>query len=344
MKNSKIAVLFLFLILGAMALAGRIIPLPDMVNPDSVTVEKDRVYITDGVSVYIFSLSPTDFKLIKRFGKAGEGPKEFRVPPRVSSVKLQLHVQPDQLVINSMNRVSFFSKEGNYIDEIPAPSGINFTPLGSGYTAYSSYTDEKTLYLTINFHDRSLKKIKTIFEKEFYVQANKKMNLIKMGCGNRRRAVYWVYKNTLFIEGANDVIHVFDEKGNKLRDISLDYDKLPIPENKKTLIMKELELLFTGRLMRQLIKEKGYFPDTYPARIFTVADGKIYIPTYRKKDGKNEFVIYSTEGKLLKKTYLPFKDQYILMPYPYTFGNSHLYQLFDNGEDETWELHIHPVL
>lgn len=334
---------FAFFLTG-LSLAGRIIQLPDLTNPDSVKVEKDRVYITDGVSVYIFSISPTDYKLLKRFGKAGEGPQEFRVPPRVSSTKLQLSVQSDQLVINSMNRVSFFSKAGDYINQIHAPSGVNFIPLGAGYAAYSSYTDEKVVYLTINLYNPSLNKIKTVFQKEFYVQANKDFNLIKLGCGNRRRAVYEIYKNMLFIEGANDVIHVFDEKGSKIRDIKLDYVKLPIPENRKETIGKELDLLFTGRFMRQLIREKGYFPKSFPARIFTVSDGKIYIPTYRKKDKKNEFTLYSIEGKRLKKTYLPFKDQYFLMPYPYTIGNGQIYQLFDNDDDETWELHIHKVL
>ena len=92
------------------------------------------------------------------------------------------------------------------------------------------------------------------------------------------------------------------------------------------------------RITRNLIKKSGYFPEYFPARAFVVADSKIYIPTYKKKAGKNEFVVYDTNGKLLKKVFLPFKDQTLLMPYPWTVSSSKVYQLFDNEESEEWEL------
>ncbi len=336
-----ITVLFFFLLPG-MVLGSRIIPLPGLNNPDSITVEKDRVYITDGASVYIYTLSEGDLRLVKSFGKKGEGPREFRVAMGATA-RLDLNLLENEILINSIGRVSFFSREGRYLKEIQAASGANFKPLGKGFVGYSSTRDDRLLYLTINFYNASLQKVKEIFRKDYYVQGNKNFNLAKLGTGNKRRAVYGVSQDKLFVEGENDVIHVFDENGNKAYDIPLDYEKLAIAENRKQTIMKDLDLLF-GPYMRKLIRRRGYFPKNFPARIFTVAQGKIYIPTYQKKQGKTRFIIFTTGGKLIKKTYLPFKDQRLLLPYPYTVDSDNLYQLYDNEETESWELHIHRVL
>jgi hypothetical protein len=337
MTDKIIKTLVILIFCSGAAFASRTVPLPGLINPDSITVDKNRIYITDGAAISIYSRE--DFKLIKKFGKKGEGPREFKVAMGATA-KLKISVQPDQIIVNSIGRVSFFTKDGNYIKEINVPTGNNFIPLGNGFVGYATTRDNKILYLLINLYDADLKKIKEIFRKEYYFQANKRMNLIKLGCANKRRAVYSVCRNKLLVEGENDIIHVFDEKGEKKRDIKQDYEKLKIPETRKAEIMDDIYTLFTGQVVRKIIKEKGYFPDRFPARIFTTADDKIYIPTYMNNEGKNEFIIFDIDGKLLKKVYVPFKAQQFLLPYPYTVKDGTLFQLVENDETEEWELHI----
>jgi hypothetical protein len=333
----KLSLLVLLVIFPLVAFSSKIVPLTKLIKPDSIVIDNQQIYITDAENVYIYS---KDFTLKKKFGKSGEGPGEFKINP-AGVIKLQIYVQPDHLVINNLGRVSFFTKDGIFKNQINVTSGNNFQPVGKGFVGYTGTKRiQNTLYLSINTYNSNFDKIKEIYSREYYVQTHRDFNLIKLGCGNKGRAYYISYDNKIFIEGENDVIHVFDENGNKEYDIHLDYEKLKISKSHKEEILKDIYVLYTGPTMRTLIKEKGKFPTYFPARFFDIADGKIYIPTYKKEAGKNEFVIYDIKGKLLKKVFLPFKDQTLLLPYPYSINDNTFYQLVDNEDTENWEVHI----
>ncbi|MCP4157863.1 MAG: hypothetical protein GY757_59690, partial [bacterium] len=74
----KPVLVLLILLIANFSFAKKNVPLSDLVNPRMLVVDQsnNELFITDGVNVNIYSL--TDFKLKKRFGKAGEGPQEFR--------------------------------------------------------------------------------------------------------------------------------------------------------------------------------------------------------------------------------------------------------------------------
>ena len=167
--------------------------------------------------------------------------------------------------------------------------------------------------------------------------------MIKLGFGNIGRAYHLCYGDKIFVEGEKDIIHVFDKDGKKEYDITLAFEKLKISEDHKSVFLKDIEVFF-GPTMKRLIKEKGKFPRYFPARFFKIANEKIYIPSYKKRDGKTEFVVYNIKGKLLRKIFLPLKDRTLVLPYPYAISNNKIYQVFDNAETEEWELHITDIL
>ncbi|MCK4760929.1 MAG: hypothetical protein KAW12_01930 [Candidatus Aminicenantes bacterium] len=337
----KLYAILILLLFQGLIWGAEIIPLTELISPDSITVDKGQVYITDRANILIYSIK--DFKLKKKFGRAGEGPKEFKVHPGAVK-KLDVTVTPGYLLVNSQGRISYFSKSGEYIKERNIGFRSTLKPVGKNFVGYSQDTGaDKTLYLTINLYGPDIKFVKEIYRKEYYVQPTKKFNRISLGMGNKGRAVYDVHGDRIFVQGEKDDIHVFDKEGRKQLVINLDYKKMQMSESHKKTIMADLHTLFTGDFMRNLIKKSGYFPEYFPARAFVVADNKIYIPTYKKKAGKNEFVVYDTAGKLLAKTFLPFKDQTLLMPYPWTVSSSKVYQLFDNEESEEWELHVSEI-
>ena len=251
-----------------------------------------------------------------------------------------MDLHPDRIMVNSMGRVSFFTKDGTYLREIQVASGNNFKQIGSYYAGYSTSREDKTLYVTINLYDPAFSKLKEIYRKDYFVQPNKRFNLAKLGCGNARRAVYMVHQEKIFVEGEENTIHVFNKEGNEEYVIRLDYEKLKISETHKAEILKDLYTIYTSPLMQKLIKEKGFFPEYFPARIFSIADQRIFIPTYKKQEGKNEFIVLDVKGNLLEKIYLPFADRQLLLPYPYSIKNGRYYQLVDNEETGEWELHI----
>jgi hypothetical protein len=76
-------------------------------------------------------------------------------------------------------------------------------------------------------------------------------------------------------------------------------------------------------------------------------DKKLYVRTYREIDGKSEFYIFSTEGRLLRKIFFAiaknnakFAFPYMRDSAPYTFNKGKLYQLIENEETEKFELHV----
>ena len=338
----KFNLFIILLIFPMVVFSSKVVPLPNLINPDSIMIDNDRIYITDMEKIYIYSSK--DFTLKKKFGKNGEGPGEFKINP-AAVAKLRVYVQDDRIVVNNLSRVSFFTKNGSFIKEINVTTGLNFIPIGNKFAGYSGTKRIKgILYLTINLYDSNLKKIKEIYSREYYVQSHKDFNLIKLEFGNIGRAYYLCCGDKIFVEGEKDTIHVFDKDGNKEYDINLDFEKLKISQDHKNEILKDIKILYTGPLMRRLIKEKGKFPRYFPARFFQVANEKIYIPTYKKRDGKNEFVVYNIKGKLLKKIFLPLKDRTLVLPYPYAISNNKIYQVFDDAETEEWELHITYIL
>jgi hypothetical protein len=324
--------ILLLFCLSSFQLAAELVSLPGLINPDSIMVDDHHIYITDRATIYIFSV--VDFKLKTKFGKKGEGPKEFKN-------NLLVDIQPDTIMVNSNRRVSFFTKDGKYLKEVQIRSySANFKQIGHHYVGYSISRKTKIWYLTIILYDAAFHKLKEIFRKEFYVQPNKKFNLVKLGCGYARLAVYMVYTEKIFVEGDENVIHVFNKEGNEQYVIKLNYDRLKVSEKHKEEIRKDLDILYKGPFMQTLIKKNGYFPEYFTARIFKIADKKIFIPTYKKQNGKNEFIILDLKGNVQKKIYLPFKDRSFLLAYPYAIGGNRLYQLFDNDETGEWEMHI----
>jgi hypothetical protein len=138
-------------------------PLPDLINPDGIQADRHRLYITEQHSIYIYSLK--DFRLTKKFGKPGEGPQEFKLG-RFSEGRIYIHLKPEVLLVNSLKKISFFTKNGDFIKEIRTVSGSRLIPIGSGFAAYGTVMENKIGYRAVNLHGRDLKKIKELYKEE----------------------------------------------------------------------------------------------------------------------------------------------------------------------------------
>jgi len=84
-----------------------------------MAVDDTQLYVTQEASVFIYSLK--DFKLVKKFGSAGQGPQEFFLVP---TVPLTIDVQMDQIIAVSIRKVSYFTKQGEFIKEVKMKSMI----------------------------------------------------------------------------------------------------------------------------------------------------------------------------------------------------------------------------
>ncbi len=341
--------LLCFLIFSSLTIFAEIVPLPDLGKPNSITLDENQIYIADWGHILIYCLK--DFHLKKKFGKRGEGPGEFFLND-MDNYGLRIIVEPGYILVNSVSKISYFTKEGELIKEKRNTRGQQFfKPFGKKLIGYDRAWDQKfhenkINYITINIYDPdSLEIEKEIFKKKFYTQKDSIEILelaLKLKNDTKRGIIYYPYGDKLIIEGENNNIYILDSEGKKVAAVNInDYRKIKITGEfkKKTFkyLEKRLPTAFRG------VKQKGAFPEYYPYRYFTVSDNKIYVLTFNTSGGKSEFYIFDLQGKLIKRTMVPFADNEFLRVYPYTIKNDKIYQLVDNEDTEEWELRIHDL-
>lgn len=338
------------LIYASVVYAGEVVPLPVLTNPDSIAVDDRHIYITEFPVIYIYSLK--DYTLKTKFGRRGEGPSEF--------LKFaQLYVRPDGLVVGDRNRVLYFDRGGTYLKEIKARSMAHWgvMPLGNGFIGRSKAREGKVEYDTVVGFGPGLEKGKEIYRSRFFYtewKGGKKCNAIDV-----TGIHFQSYGNRIFIKGGTGfTIHVFGEGGDKLYSINREYEKVGVTESDKKRYREYFRLTRPWKgLYEERLKNEIYFPDFFPAiRSFLVADEKIYVSTYKRVDGKSQFIVLNLKGEFIEEILIPFDagDQWFFHTLmksvvrrvsnpTFTIGGGTFYQLIENSESEEWELHIHKL-
>jgi len=329
MKQKKLLALAVILLLAFFVFGERLATIKGLVRPNTITVDNDQFYITDFPTIYIYSLK--DFSLVKKFGKKGEGPNEF-----LTWIPAVL-VDGDTIIVNSVGKISYFTRKGESIKEIKLTGGRNYKPLGDKYVSYAYLTDNKVEYQTVNIYDSNFNKLKEIHREKFW---NQYWQGGKMDVVNAKGFIFRIFDDKIFVNREDGLIQVFDGNiGNKLREIRHKYKEIKITAADKKEYYDYYKVAPRYKEFYDVIRPRITFPSNFPPiRYFDVADGKIYVMTYERKEGKSNFIIFDLEGKLLKQVFLPLKNMSVEEPYPYTFKGGKLYQIFDN-ENEEWELH-----
>lgn len=347
--NGLILFLIFFLTFPGRADAGKVVPLPQLGKPNSITVDKNHVYITDQGTIAIYSLK--DFKLKKTFGKKGEEPGEFKLLPQ-DKIGLRIVVDNDYIMVNSIGRLSLFTKTGEFKDQFNLIDPVQFLkPLGTKFVGFKGIRYDNILFIAINLYalkdakSRGVKIEKEIWRREHYGQMDHIPDCLRLAMGlkevSRRGALYQVYNNHLFIEGNKNEIHVFDDSGNKQYTIHHEYEKIKVPDSFKQKVIAFFKKRYPT--IYRMAQHQGKFPEYFPIRYFHAADNKIYVLTFKNQEGKSEFYLLDVKGKFLKKIMIPFKEAEFLLAYPYTIANGKCYQLIENLATEEWELHIHEL-
>lgn len=333
MRKLFIFALLLALVVVGPAFARKVAVLPDLMNPVTFVVDGDRFFVSEGIHIYIYNLK--DFKLLKKFGKEGEGPREFKAPADRGG--LRMTIQPGYIYISTLGKISHFTRDGEYIKEMRNPTLSTFYhPFGSRHAGMGFAQENQKLFLTVNIFDPALKKIKEIHRQEHFYQRGK---------FNPLGQLPFIIPIEDKIVVAGDIgIMVFSDKGEKEVTIDYPFDRLKVKDSHK----KEAVNFFkTTPGIKQnfgLFKDIMAFPESFPYfQRTSKGDDKICVQTYKRKDNKAELIIFDLKGKLIKKTFIPLADKNIFESYPYSIHKGKVYQLVENTTGEEWELHIHPV-
>jgi hypothetical protein len=320
------------MLFASLLLVGKKVPLPDLVKPRHIAVDANQMYVTEGATVFIYSLK--DFKLIKKFGKQGEGPQEFK--RRITF----LDVQTEYLFLISAGKVSYFTKGGTFKKEFRTLSPeMKLKPLGKNFVGGRMAAENSTLYLAIGIYDSNLKKIKELYKQEMEVQLGGKGTKIYA-----HPLPFHAYGDKLFIARGKDfLIEVLDNAGNKQYDITYDYKKIKVTEADKKKVMNHLKTDPETKPYLEMLKPI-LFPDYFPAiRNYYAADGKLYVFTYKENNNKSEVFLFDMKGTFLKKLFVPCLYMSPVDEYPAAIKDGKFYQLVENEDTEEWELHINRI-
>jgi hypothetical protein len=314
----------------------KLILLPDLVEPQIMSFDRDRMYITENHKIFVYSTE--DYRLLKRFGKVGEEPDAFRRSGN-RELRLLLDVQGENILISSHERVSAFSKEGEFLEVVVEhPQIDHMAALGSNYVA-SAYVIEvgtgKSYQHSVLF-DGDLELIKKIAESHLGGGSAK-----GFGGPDRRLHIdlvrhyfgFKIYENRIYVGNSFEgfFIEVFDSAGQSLYTIAKGYEKRKITDEYKDERLKKIHEYSTYKRYKEstVIDEADYLP---AFRSFAVNAGRIYVYTHPNQDGGQEVVVLDLVGNHVKTLLVPRADCYCIHDDDYYYVTAN-----DDGE---WELRV----
>ncbi len=339
MKKLIGVVLLLMILLtpGVNLEAKKLADLSDLYAPFFIALDEENVYISQKAEIFVYSRTDYTFKF--KFGKTGNGPQEMQP---IANLGLTIYPQKNKtLVVNSMGKILFFTREGKFIKEIANKSQAGqtmpfFRPMegkDDKFIGPGMAIDEKnqTFYFTYNILDGDLKVIKEFGRKPFMTGNNFKFPTETL--------LLYVAGDKIVAPGSGDgfTLDVYDNDGKRLNTISRDEKQLKITETYKQGLLAFLKKQMAGNFeaLKKRIKFKEFFP-SYQA--FWVDNEKIYILTYAREKGKAEFFVYTLDGKFRKRVMLPFAYISDFMAAPWAIKDNILYQAVENEEEELIEL------
>ncbi len=328
----KLIYIFLILVIATpfFGKGGKV--LDDLLNPQSIEIDDSQIYFIEGAKIYIYSLK--GLELVKVFGKAGAGPQEFLVQPQLP---LQVNVSTGKLIVNSQNKVSFWTKDGTYISENKVQIGVfsgSFKPISDGYVGLRLIIEDSIMYFGNDYYDKDFNRVRLLFKQKHFFQQGKKMNPVG------RIPFFHIWKGKVYVEDENGIIHIFDKSGKEYPSVKHQFKPLKLESEHRERILDFYKNDPAIKQFWSFFKDNMEFPSHFSnIQNSIVNDDKIYMQTYRRDNGKAEFIIYNTNGKYIGTRMIPLKDMNIIRPYPYMISKGKLYQVFEN-DDEEWEISI----
>lgn len=350
MKKLFLIFVLSFFNLGLM-MAKEVVVLKELTYPYNMQISENEIFISEQAHIYIYSLN--DLKLIRKFGRKGEGPGEF-ITHKVKPIQFDVH--PECVYVESMMRVTIFNRKGQHKKTIKLPfynaAGLYPEALSNGCFVGYQYADEdipknrriinnfygsgRKVFVTINIYNSKFKKIKEVCREAEPVGEF----LFPIGGGLE----FKVYKNDIYVLYGQPDLHIdcFDKSGKfkySIKKDNIERQKVS-PENIENI--KAVGKLKWKEDYERIFKKKMKFRKYWPSvKSFFIDMEIIYISTHVIKNGKRLWYLYDLRGNLIKQQYLPFVAQNDSDAiFPQTVHNDKLYQVVAN-ENYEWELNIH---
>jgi len=321
MKNFMI---FLMLILLASTQQAKVLTtFEEVTKPIELRIHGVNAYISDRNSVLIINISTGE--IVKKLGRRGEGPEEFKTPPRI-------HFLKDKIILNDVHKILTYSYNYILINEFRLGSIINrINPLEEKFVFSTTKIINNQEYYVFTLHDKKCKKNKSLIKAEFNPRS--KFFLTPMP-----RCRTWKDKIYIALPKKGFIMEVFNESGEKLFSITKDFAKIRSTEQHRSLALFELRNR-VGRKAFERAKQIGAFDRPMPEFLapiknFWVLDDKIYVKTHDITNSKEKYIIMDVLGKTLKTVFLPYTIKELV-----TFSQGKIFFLKESESEEKWQLH-----
>ena len=329
-KNFIIVLSFL---ISAMSASPSTFILEEVNEPKTLNVSGDKLIISESESILIYSIS--ERKLIKKFGKNGEGPGEFKLGHGAGSLKID--IAGNKLIVNSGGKLSWFTSEGVFIKEKKIPPMSYIIPVKDNYIGNCLAPVEGNFpSLSVCLFDVNMKKSSLIFNSAVPVGMGAKIMVPSY------KFTYRVYKDNIYLSAGKEKIKIMilDNSGKSIGNIDLGDSGLKVDEKFKKRVFDFYKNDPVYKNYWAYMKRNMYFPEYFPGlKDMKINDDKIYIQTYKVKEEKFEWIITDLTGKILKKVFLPQNIESAIAYSPITISEGKYYYLKEDIEEETWELH-----
>lgn len=338
LRNKSIMLVFILMWFTITVPAQKVMVWPQLLSPNSIHIDDTGIYVVDEASIFIYS--SRDYSLVNRFGKKGEGPQEFRMIP---AFPVDINVQTEHLIVNSIGKLSFYTKSGRFIEERKSSGALSlyYIPLGNKFVGVRIVRDGGINYKTLCLFGPDLKAEKEVYRVVMEEQpGNADIKILQESFS------YQVYDNKIFVAGKKGfVVDVLDSKGGPLFSIKREYEPIKFTDRHKKAALDFFRTHPQHRSYFHTIKDRLKFPQTFPViSEIRVSGGKIYVLTFKSDDDQREDFIFDTHGKLLKKMLIPVKKQSTAEPFPFCIYRGKLYQLIENEDEVEWEFHVTQIL
>jgi len=336
MKKAVFLLLIFCLIRPAVA-DGPVGVLEEVFKPDRFLVARDYVYVGEKHRVSVYARE--DLRLIRQFGSAGEGPREFKLGHGVNS--LGIDVVDDKLVIGSVGKMSLYTLEGKFMKEFKVPSFGRLVPLADWYLAAVS------LPVAEGFPVQAV----VILDGEM----NRRKVLLKtdnpMGMGARfqvprPRTLFLAEGERIFVSDDSDIlsIRVFDLAGNPVSTIKGPEERVAVSRRFKSMLETFYRTSPDWKDYWGYIQQHLAFPDYFPAiRDMFVDQGLVYVQTFVYRDGNAQWLLFGVDGKFKGRAWLPLDNFYTDEATLHGVRDGIYFYLRENPDKEVWEVHAVPV-
>jgi hypothetical protein len=317
----------------------RTVPLPEILNPDIFKIDSDIMVVAQKALISIYALP--DFKIIKTFGKEGEGPEEFRLLPVGSG--LEIDIFPETIVVNSIGKISYFTRDGKYIKEKKIDTLGRMNPFGEKFVGSSLKInqDSKGFKREFILYDRMGNKIREICSHDLpLLQGTGSVSLLDML--SQIIPEYRISGDLIYVSGKQAFeIGIYDRDGCLLNSIKSNEPGVKLSAEGKDRLWKVYQNHPLYKLFWDNIKNAIKLPDYLPPfKTFLVSDGHVYVQTFSQNGAGTRFLVFNPRGNYLKTITLPLVYRDMVTPFMYSISNGRLYQLVEDEAGEEWTLRI----